>query len=135
MLVYSTEFLEIPYQTKNNKRENKPTSEKTGDTGGNSNDGKGCHKECNWLHCQPSFFSIKERWRAVTSDQSEGAEHIHTFKIEGSHLFKKISEQESYANWTSKMLVSMFHWINTQRYMHVSNEKVPCTSSFAFALA
>ena len=43
MLVYFIEFLETPYQTKNNKGKVKPKPGKTRDTGGKRNVGEGCH--------------------------------------------------------------------------------------------
>ena len=49
-------------------------------TGGQRNAWKGCHKGGNSLQgpvCRPSVPSIKEEWRATTSDQPEGFKHIH----------------------------------------------------------
>ena len=68
--------------TKNtNKGKIKPSSGRICITGSERNAGEGYHERDNSLQgpvCQPSVPSIKEGWRATTSDQPEGFEHIHT---------------------------------------------------------
>ena len=52
-------------------------------TGSERNAGEGWHKGSNSFRgpvCQPSVPSIKEVWRATTTDQPEGLERIHTLQ-------------------------------------------------------
>ena len=73
-----------PLPNKNtNKGKVKPCLGKTCITGGQINAAKGCHKGGNSLQgpvCQLSVPSIKDGWRAMTSDQPEGFEQIHNLQ-------------------------------------------------------